>query len=105
MGFYPIIIQEARGFSGGIWVLLSNIIIVNFIIFDTHEQAITFELWRDVAWACSAIYASPNPVNREIMWSHIFHIRNFLLAPWMLLGDFNKIMYSSKVRGGEFLPN
>src|ERR1044072_2901488 len=30
LGFYPICIQEARGFSGGLWVLLNNRTSVNF---------------------------------------------------------------------------
>src|ERR1044072_8223648 len=106
LGFNPIFIQEARGFSGGIWVLLNNRSNVNFRVVDNHEQVVTFELWREnVAWVCSAIYASPIPVNREILWRHLVHLRSFLLAPWMLLGDFNEILYPSEVRGGEFLHN
>src|ERR1044072_5729051 len=30
LGFNPIFVQEARGFSGGIWVLLNNRTSVNF---------------------------------------------------------------------------
>ena len=35
----------------------------------------------------------------------MMQLRNNIVAPWMLIGDFNEIMYPSEVRGGMFLPN
>ncbi|XP_057432951.1 uncharacterized protein LOC130725777 [Lotus japonicus] len=106
LGFFPIHIEEARGFSGGIWVLANTSVPYNFRVIDTHQQVVTFEVWKDnLTWVCSAVYASPIPANREILWRHMTLLRRRFLLPWLLLGDFNEILFPSEVRGGDFLPN
>lgn len=32
-------------------------------------------------------------------------MKGYLSRPWLLIGDFNKILLASDVKGGEFLAN
>ncbi|XP_057418470.1 uncharacterized protein LOC130712668 [Lotus japonicus] len=104
LGFAPKFIQEAQGFSGGIWVLIRTIANFSCRLLHMHNQAVSFEIWRDnLSWACSAIYASPIPTQRENLWEHLCHIRGSITIPWLLVGDMNETLLPSEVRGGEFM--
>ncbi|CAL0324582.1 unnamed protein product [Lupinus luteus] len=69
MGYDPIGVEEARGFSGGIWVLKQTNSMFNMRLRSLHQQVVTIELWREnMSWVCSAIYASPAPALRDCLW-------------------------------------
>ena len=92
LNYYPCFIEEAVGFSEGIWVLLHRNSGVSMKIMNQYYQAITFEVWREnLSWICSAVYASPVPTKREDLWRHLEELRTNIVLPWMLVGDFNEI--------------
>ncbi|XVF28490.1 hypothetical protein REPUB_Repub15cG0033500 [Reevesia pubescens] len=66
---------DARGFSGGIWVL-----------------------WK------ATVYASPTPSVRELFWNYLANLHTFDSLPWLLVGDFNQILSSSEKQGGRPEP-
>lgn len=104
LDFTPTFISEARGFSGGIWVLNNTKVLLNFRLVDMHSQAITFEVWKDnLSWIFSAVYASPSPATREVLWHHLLDLRQRISLPWMLAGDMNEVLLPSDVRGGDFM--
>ncbi|XP_057444482.1 uncharacterized protein LOC130736702 [Lotus japonicus] len=106
MGFTPSFISEASGFRGGIWVLTRIGGYLHFRELDTHHQVVSFEMWRDnFAWACSAVYASPVPSEREELWQHLIYLRSTINVPWFIIGDLNEVLHPSKVRGGEFIAS
>lgn len=72
-------------------------------IVDSMTQIITFEVEIGAfSWTCSAVYASPTPVARELLWTHLASLRNTITKPWMVVGDFNEVLLPSEVRGGAF---
>ncbi|XP_057418501.1 uncharacterized protein LOC130712697 [Lotus japonicus] len=106
LGFSSSFISEAVGFRGGIWVLTKTNANFNTRLLHMHNQAISFGIWRDnFSWACTAIYASPSPAQREVFWDHLCHVRIGITIPWLLVGDMNEILSPTEVRGGEFFPN
>lgn len=105
LGYRLLFSQEAHVHSGGIWILTCTMDIT-FTLIDTMRQAITFELRiRHAYWYCTSIYASPSFANRCSLWDHLMQVRGSLHGPWVLLGDFNEILYSFEVSGGNFLPS
>lgn len=101
LSFSPTYLEEAVGFRGGIWVLKNDRTTVSMRLLHQHNQAITFELWRDnYSWACTAIYASPIPSHREVLWSHLSEVRRTMALPWLLTRDFNEVLLPSEVREG-----
>lgn len=102
IGYKPIYIQEARGFSGEIWVL-SYLDDICFSLVDSIFQAITFSVSKgNSTWYVSAIYASPVFSIRSDFWSHLSMLRNQILDPWVVIGDFNEVVNSNEVSGGSF---
>ncbi|XP_057453246.1 uncharacterized protein LOC130745123 [Lotus japonicus] len=106
LGFFPAFVSEAIGFSGGIWVMIRTNFGLSTRLIHMHGQAITFELWKDnLSWVCNAIYASPIPEQREILWQHLTQLRESISIPWLLVGDMNEVLQPSEVRGGDFIPS
>ncbi|XP_057442323.1 uncharacterized protein LOC130734042 [Lotus japonicus] len=106
LGFTLQFISEATGFSGGIWVLSNEASNLSFRLWDMHSQIVSFEIWRaNFSWICSAVYASPIPTNREVLWQHLAGLRGNISLPWLLVGDWNEVLHPHEVRGGDFLPN
>src|ERR1044072_1932414 len=105
-GYKAIFISEAHGHSGGIWVLAAEGSVYQFDLLDMHHQAISFSLLRgSVKWVCSAVYASPAPQLRENLWNHLVDLRDVVRDPWILIGDFNEVLFPSEVRGGNFIAS
>lgn len=79
--YSAIAIVEAQGHAGGIWLLSCG----NFFsatIFDMFPQAVTVEFSSGSKnWICSAIYASPIPNMRTMLWDHLIILRNSINIP------------------------
>ncbi|XP_057445038.1 uncharacterized protein LOC130737304 [Lotus japonicus] len=105
-GFLPGCIVEATGHSGGIWVLCHQSSPFKVMPLESFHQAVTFDVVLGAfSWTCSAIYASPTPNLREELWGHLAQLRSTVVKPWMVVGDFNEILYPLEVRGGAFLAS
>lgn len=102
LGYTFLFCQEARGYSGDIWVL-SNSSALSFSLIDSMFQAITFSISKgNKSWFVSAVYASPLFSVRCDFWQHLKNLRTRILGPWLLLGDLNEVIHSSEVSGGSF---
>jgi hypothetical protein len=102
LGYSAIFIQEARGHSGGIWVLSCRQDLT-FTLISSMVQSITFSISKGMAkWACSAIYASPTYTARIELWTHLQNLRNNIFIPWLMIGDFNEVKSIVEVSGCSF---
>ena len=90
---------EAVGFSGGIWLLWRSSIEVE--VSSNHRQFIHFKICMNksfVSWV-TVVYASPNPMLRRQLWSHMEYLAPSIRGPWLIGGDFNSILYASEKQG------
>ncbi|KAL2997776.1 hypothetical protein AAZX31_09G059600, partial [Glycine max] len=93
------------GHAGGIWALKSRGLPCTFSTFEVHQQAISLQLrYGEEVWMCTRLYVIPLPSTCSKLWDH-FKYRNPLIhQPWMLLRDFDEIIYPTEQCGG-FFPN
>ena len=83
--------------------MLTSYSLLQACVVDLHDQIITLKLQRgDCSWYYSIVYASPTPSMRQSLWLYIMELCEKVDDPWLLLGDFNEILYPSEVRGGCF---
>jgi hypothetical protein len=82
LGYNLVFIQEAMGYSGGIWIL-SNRNDLQFTLINSIPQAITFMVSKGglASWYCTAVYGSPIYTIRTSLWSHLTNLRNIITAP------------------------
>ncbi|XP_061366923.1 uncharacterized protein LOC133310054 [Gastrolobium bilobum] len=101
--FDQIFVEEAVGFSGGIWAIWgSNCVTVQRISQSSQFLHMKVLMNNSREFLCTAVYASPRDVERHVMWDDISHISNSINVPWIMLGDFNDIRSSNEKKGGSF---
>ncbi|XP_061343129.1 uncharacterized protein LOC133289246 [Gastrolobium bilobum] len=101
LGFTNSIIEEARGFAGGIWILWNQTTFTVDLVEQSHQCIHLRINWPDKEpFIMSAVYASPNLDKRNSFWDELrdFHTRNN--EAWVLAGDFNDILGPNEKRGG-----
>ncbi|KAI7984585.1 hypothetical protein LOK49_LG15G01392 [Camellia lanceoleosa] len=49
-------------------------------------------------WVLTTVYASPNPLLREILWNELEEVANSMDKPWLVTGDFNDYANQSERR-------
>ncbi|XP_028752958.1 uncharacterized protein LOC114712575 [Neltuma alba] len=101
LGFKHQIIEEARGLSGGIWILWKDDMI-NVSVIAQNKQYIHCQVTGigRCTWNLTAIYASPREQERKELWECLRILANRNTGPWLLLGDFNDIRDEKEQRRG-----
>lgn len=104
LGFSHQILQEARGLSGGIWILWNDDSINLSVIQHDHQfvHCLISGLGRK-SWLFTAIYASPREKERRLLWEDLTRIASTNDLPWMLAGDFNDIKSADEQKGGALV--
>ncbi|KAJ4845064.1 hypothetical protein Tsubulata_015508 [Turnera subulata] len=96
---------EARGYSGGIWVLWrEELVSVHFLI--NHAQFIHMKVCT--AWGSfllTAIYGSPSASNRKYLWQNLEVLSSTTTEPWLLAGDFNATLCTSESTSQRRTPS
>lgn len=83
--------SEARGFSGGVWVMWDEEDIDLKLRYDDAFFLHCLARSRGgLMWEVTAVYASPTPMERKFLWAKLNGIRTH--RPWVLVGDFNCVL-------------
>ncbi|KAK2441392.1 hypothetical protein QL285_012694 [Trifolium repens] len=105
-GYVSVHYVDARGYSGGIWLLKQNGSNVAADVFEVYKDTITVRLLLgNACWFLTGIYASLVYTSRLDLWNHITELRRDVVEPWLLMGDFNEIIRPSEQKGGIYSPS
>ncbi|CAN1124799.1 Putative ribonuclease H protein At1g65750, partial [Linum perenne] len=101
MGFASSYRADARGFKGGVWVVWDPLV-VTLTIRDSGDQFIHAEgsLLDGSKYFITAVYASPRPTRRVLLWDVLKQIAVGMTSPWAVVGDFNSILSAEDKQGG-----
>ena len=58
---------------------------------------------NDFLWILTVVYANPCVTTRRLLWNYVNAIRTCFSLPWLMAGDFNRIITYAEKRGGR--PN
>ena len=97
------VISDTIGHEGGIWVLLKSAN-MDCQALNATEQEIHIVIQvkdSNSPWLLSVIYASLRLNERNILQESLKLIANLHNLPWVILGDFNKVIYDSEKMGGR----
>ncbi|XVE99414.1 hypothetical protein REPUB_Repub03eG0196200 [Reevesia pubescens] len=90
----------ARVFSGGIWMLWNSDIGRVHVFNKTAQFILVLIENRDQKpWAISAIYTSPIPSIRELVWQFLSTFNGLDNTLWVFIRDFNRIMSHDEKQG------
>ncbi|XP_061365289.1 uncharacterized protein LOC133308655 [Gastrolobium bilobum] len=95
------IVEEAQGFAGGIWIMWHSYKLTITGISQT-SQFIHCEvnLLNGKSFVFTAVYANPSQNIRNILWENLRSLSESISGPWILGRDFNEISYIHEKKGG-----
>lgn len=93
---------EASGFVGEIWLLwnCSQVAVEEVSMMDQMLNVIVRKPTGTV-WLLSALYASPQVVNRMELWAYLNQLGTIVNIPWLLIGDTNQPLTRNDKFGGR----
>ncbi|XP_061372953.1 uncharacterized protein LOC133315365 [Gastrolobium bilobum] len=101
IGFNQAVIEDAEGFSGGIWILWKDeICSVQLIEKKNQFIHVSCNLNSGSSFLLTVVYASPREDLREALWLDLIRIAGDVVGPWMMMGDFNEIVSFKEKKGG-----
>ncbi|WJX23885.1 hypothetical protein P8452_13067 [Trifolium repens] len=101
LGFKHHIVAEARGFSGGIWLMWNRSDIQVQLIKNNFHFLHVQVVEKDVdPWILTVVYASPRDNERNDTWQKLRNIADTINIPWLMIGDFNEIAKLDEKKGG-----
>lgn len=102
IGFSDYRVVEARGFSGGLWILWNkNNIHVDFIAENFQSISVKVSMTGKPDWTLSVVYASPNHSSRASLWPYFDNLIATHAIPWFLIGDFNELISAADKSDGH----
>ncbi|KAL4333427.1 hypothetical protein GQ457_07G010550 [Hibiscus cannabinus] len=93
---------EARGFSGGIWVMWRDLVQHDMLaVSNQYIHGLCSVVGDGKTFFVTFVYASPNPVRRRSLWDHLKALEPDNNTPWVIGGDLNVISISIERQGGS----
>lgn len=91
------------GLTGGLWVLLDSVQveILELASMEQEIHVLVKELSSNNSWLLFAIYACPRYPERKLLWENLSTIATSHSFPWILVGDFNKVLTGEDKLGGR----
>ncbi|XP_061375671.1 uncharacterized protein LOC133317799 [Gastrolobium bilobum] len=105
LGFSSFFSQEHVGFFGGIWLLWEGNLVDVEVLIHHHQFVHTKVTYLDSKKVdfITFVYGSPRRMERRALWLELEDISYGMTDPWLVLGDFNDILYAFEKIGGQEL--
>ncbi|XP_030478037.1 uncharacterized protein LOC115695084 [Cannabis sativa] len=90
------------GLSGGLMLLWKDDVDVSLNNFNVNVFDCYMAFHNGPCWHFTAFYGAPTLTNRRHTWTLLKRLKDIApLLPGMVIGDFNKILYSHNKQGGN----
>jgi hypothetical protein len=99
LGFDKSIIFESDGQSGGLLMLWRNN--VKIIGRAATKNYIDVIIEDDITWRFTGFYGEPSWGQKHISWEALRTLHGQVALPWLVLGDFNEILFNYEKEGGR----
>jgi hypothetical protein len=103
--FDEMLVSESDGRSGGLVMFWNKETNVTSFEIDTNFIDIRIDEQSGAAWRFTGFYGDPSAQNKQLMWDYIRNLSTMVDLPWVMIGDFNEIMYSHEKEGEALDPN
>ena len=97
------ITTDIIGYVGGLWILWKSEEVEILPLSSTKQEIhVTVKVCSsNLTWLLSTIYASLRLAERRILWENLKTVAHLHNLPWLMLGDFNEVLYDDDKFGGN----
>ncbi|GMI87724.1 hypothetical protein HRI_002441700 [Hibiscus trionum] len=100
-GFNNGIEVSSVGRSGGLSLAWKDSISITLRSFSVrHIDVLINDDGEGKCWRCTGFYGAPEEHLREASWDLLRLLNDSPEVPWLVMGDFNEIMYANEKQGG-----
>ncbi|XP_074315616.1 uncharacterized protein LOC141651821 [Silene latifolia] len=100
LGEYNGIEVDSVGRSGGLAFLWKKEVDCNFVSASVHHVDCHIRE-GEKEWRITGFYGWPAVSDRHLSWELLRLLHNQSALPWVCIGDFNEILYSTEMKGGS----
>jgi exonuclease III len=102
--FDNMLVSESDGRSGGLVLYWNNDLKVTS--FEVSKNFIDIRINEHGAdgWRLTGVYGEPSGDRKHLTWDCLRSLSAMINLPWMMLGDFNEILYGAEKDGGNQRP-
>jgi len=101
-GFDRMIVHKSDGRSGGLVLMWRDDI--NVRVQGVTRNYIDVIIENGISWRFTGVYGEPEWNQKHVTWEALRSIKGDLSTPWLLMGDFNEILYNIEKEGGRPRP-
>jgi hypothetical protein len=98
------IVNPSSNRCGGVMLLWRRGIDIHLIFSLPNYIDVSIQESVDKVWRLTGIYGEPHWEDKYKTWNGIRHLHAQSSLPWVLIGDFNEILYSHEKEGGNPRP-
>jgi hypothetical protein len=99
--FDKMLVSESDGRSGGLVMFWNKETNVTSFEIDTNFIDIRIDEQSGAGWRFTGFYGEPEAQNKHLSWEYIRNLSAMVDLPWVMVGDFNEILYSHEKEGGS----
>ncbi|XP_074300802.1 uncharacterized protein LOC141632124 [Silene latifolia] len=101
MGFLQSVGCDADGLKGGLWVGWKSSCKLECVFISCNLIILLVNQCKGSMWYLCCVYGEPDHSKRGAVWDNFTHHLNSLDKPFLLIGDFNQVEFSSDKLGGS----
>ncbi|XP_019183645.1 PREDICTED: uncharacterized protein LOC109178466 [Ipomoea nil] len=104
LGYEGLFYVDNDGLSGGMALLWKKNNTVRLLTYSQSHIDVEVSLFNKL-WRMTCIYGIPERGRREETWDLLGTLKTRSLLPWVVIGDFNNLLYQHEKKGGNPYPN
>ncbi|XP_019185254.1 PREDICTED: uncharacterized protein LOC109180221 [Ipomoea nil] len=104
LGYEGLFYVDNDALSGGMTLLWKKNNTVRLLSYSQSHIDVEVSLFNKI-WRMTCIYGIPERSRREETWDLLGTLKTRSLLPWVVIGDFNNLLYQHEKKGGNPYPN
>ncbi|XP_019150532.1 PREDICTED: uncharacterized protein LOC109147325 [Ipomoea nil] len=104
LGYEGLFYVDNDGLSGGMALLWRKNNMVRLLSYSQSHIDVEISLFNKL-WRMTCIYGIPERGRREETWDLLGTLKTRSLLSWVVIGDFNNLLYQHEKKGGNQYPN
>jgi hypothetical protein len=98
------IVNPSTTRSGGVMLLWEKEINIQQLFSTPNYMDVQIQERPDKIWRLTGVYGEPRWEDKYKTWDRIRELHSQHNLPWVLIGDFNEILFSHEKEGGNLRP-
>ena len=102
--FDEMLVSESDGRSGGLVLFWNKELKVTSKELSPNFIDIRIDEHGAAGWRLTGLYGEPSGDRKHLTWQYLRSLHAAVDLPWVMVGDFNEILYSDEKEGENIRP-